>query len=312
MLHAEKPNEQATVETEEAHCNSILSPNVTEVRENPSGDLPASPVPLHTTLASSCSPGSSEDSDSNGDMANFAVNPEPFVPYGLEVEDWARPARGRIIISGNPPRRHEEYAIVSMHPPPQQQHLYEAMDEVVEYFEEEHHVRVESSCLSPLGLCLVQFRSPVDRQTMINMSPHQLDALREIIVVEHDRGINLRNCPFTRTCWIMFLAFPLDYQTRDIISQAVGHFGIVITWTNNTRCKSRLLLRCKVTLISRIPRSLLICEGNVIGDHGSSWSVPVFALNSQQTDEFPGDEDQIPPNGNSHLVNPHFLNENHN
>jgi hypothetical protein len=56
----------------------------------------------------------------------------------------------------------------------------------------------------------------------------QLDEVREIVIVEHDRGINFRNCPFTRTCWIMFLAFPLDFQTREIISQAVGLFGSVI------------------------------------------------------------------------------------
>lgn len=85
------------------------------------------------------------------------------------------------------------------------------MDEVVAYFEKEHGVRVQSSYLSPLGLCLIQFYSPVVRQAMINMSPHQLDAVREIVVEEHDRGINLRNCPFTRTCWVMFLAFPLDF-----------------------------------------------------------------------------------------------------
>jgi hypothetical protein len=107
----------------------------------------------------------------------------------------------------------------------------------------------------------------------------------------------------------MFLAFPLDYQTKEIISQAVGYFGSVITWTNNARCRSRMLLRCKVTLISRIPRSLLICQGTAIGNHGSSWTVPVFVLSSNPTDEFPGDEDQIPPNGNPHPVNPHFLHQ---
>ena len=120
------------------------------------------------------------------------------------------------------------------------------MDEVVAFFEHEHNVRIQSSCLLPLGLCLIQFRSL------------QLDDNRQVTVVEHDRGINLRDCSFTRTCWIMFLAFPLDYQTRDIIEQAVGFFGSVITWTSNTNCKSRVLLRCQVTLVSRIPRSLLI------------------------------------------------------
>jgi hypothetical protein len=51
-------------------------------------------------------------------MANFPVNPDPFVPDGLGIEDWARPARGRIIISDNPPRRHNEYAIITLNPPP--------------------------------------------------------------------------------------------------------------------------------------------------------------------------------------------------
>lgn len=180
------------------------------------------------------------------------------------------------------------------------------------YFEEEHRVRVLSSCLSPLGLCLIQFHSPVARQAMVNLSLHQLDTVREIVVEEHDRGINLRNCPFTRMCWIMFLAFPLDFQTHDIISQAVGHFGMVISWTSNTRCKSRLLLRCKVTFVSRVPRSLLICEGSPVGDNGSSWSVPVFVLSSHQNDVWAADEDQIPPNGNPHPINGHFLNVNQN
>ena len=52
-------------------------------------------------------------------MTNFVVNLAPFVPNGLEIEDWARPTRGRIIISGNLPRHHEEYAIVTVLPPPQ-------------------------------------------------------------------------------------------------------------------------------------------------------------------------------------------------
>lgn len=57
-----------------------------------------------------------DDGDDGGSpvMANFAVNPEPFIPVGLELEDWARPARGRIIISGNPPRCHEENELLAV------------------------------------------------------------------------------------------------------------------------------------------------------------------------------------------------------
>lgn len=35
-------------------------------------------------------------------------------------------------------------------------------------------------------------------------------------------------------------------------------------------------------------------------------------LSSQHTDEFAADENQIPPNGNPHMVNGHFLNVNQN
>jgi hypothetical protein len=34
--------------------------------------------------------------------------------------------------------------------------------------------------------------------------------------------------------------------------------------------------------------------------------VPIFVLNNQQNDILPGDENQIPPNGNSHLENGQF------
>lgn len=208
-IQCEKP----LVENEEARMNSESPLNSPTVFINPI-DISARPSDScaleHATphIETLLLP---ENDQEEEDMANFAVNSEPFVPDGLEVKDWARLACGRIVISGNPPRHHDEYAIITVLPPTQQNHLYEAMDEVVHYFEEEHNVRIESNCLSPLGLCLIQFRSPVARQAMINLSPHQLDDVTEVIVEEHDRGINLRSCPFTRTCWIMFLAFSLDF-----------------------------------------------------------------------------------------------------
>jgi hypothetical protein len=238
-------------------------------------------------------------------MANFAVDPTPFVPEGLEIEDWARPTHGRIVINGNPPRRHDEYAIVSLAPPPPPDHLHEAMEEVVAFLEEEQHAVIRSCCLSPLGSCLVQFSSSLERQVMISRSHMQLDIQREMVIVDNDRGINFRSCAFTRTCWIMFLAFPLDFEAREIITEAVGLFGSVINWIDNARCRSRLVLRCKVvTLVSRVPRSIIISEGNPMGDQGNSWTVPVFVLNSAQNDVMAGDEDPVPGNGNPHPAHP--------
>lgn len=105
----------AGVEAEEARGNSISPPIPTAVlteEENPT--LDTEPVLSEETPP----PCSQKEDQLKEAMANFAVNLAPFVPYGLEVEDWARPARGRIVISGNPPHRHEEYAIATIHPPP--------------------------------------------------------------------------------------------------------------------------------------------------------------------------------------------------
>jgi hypothetical protein len=124
--------------------------------------------------------------------------------------------------------------------------------------------------------------------------------IEKLTVVEHDRSFNPRNSPFTKTCWIIFLAFPLDFQTREIISQVVGLFGSIITWTNNSRFRSRIFLRCRVTFISRIPRSLIIAKSGCVADSGLSWLVPVFVLDSTLNDVLPAVEDPIPPNGNPH------------
>lgn len=114
-------------------------------------------------------------------MDNFEVDPESFIPPGFDLELWARPARGRVIITGNLPRRHENFAIATLTPAPilQHQELHEAIDLVIEYFEEVHHVRIVSACPSPLGLCLLQFRSVIAKQSMINLSPFILIYLKE-------------------------------------------------------------------------------------------------------------------------------------
>jgi hypothetical protein len=140
---------------------------------------------------------------------------------------------------------------------------------------------------------------------MINLSPRQFGNGRELRVVEHDKGINLRNYPFTRTCWIMFLAFLLDFQTREIVMQVVGLFNSVVTWTDNSKFRSRILLRCRVAFVSRIPRSIIISESGSVADSGHSWTVPVVVLDSNLNDVLPSDEDPIPPNGNPHLDEDH-------
>lgn len=92
-------------------------------------------------------------------MANFDVNPIPYIPMGFDLEHWARPACGRMVLAGNPPQRHEEYAIATLTPVPQPNNLHQlhqAITDVIDYFEGPRQVHIIFACPSPLGLCFAR------------------------------------------------------------------------------------------------------------------------------------------------------------
>jgi hypothetical protein len=120
-IHSDMPSSEAQEtgqEGVEAPQNNISPPIHCIATENHNFNTAshiseAESPPIHTTTASPL-----VADHPNKDMVNFVDNPTPFVPDGLEVEDWVHPAHGRIIINNNPPRCHDEYAIVFVHPPP--------------------------------------------------------------------------------------------------------------------------------------------------------------------------------------------------
>ena len=99
----------------------------------------------------------------------------------------------------------------------------------------------------------------------------------------------------------MFLGFPLDYQLPEFIKAAVSSFGRLLHWLEGPN-KSRVLAKCLLLSPERVPRSLVISQGTLLGGAGRSWSVPVFILNGQFPDAFPQNEDPVPFDGNPHPV----------
>ena len=100
----------------------------------------------------------------------------------------------------------------------------------------------------------------------------------------------------------MFLGFPLDYQLPEFVRAAVAPFGRLLNWLEGPN-KSRVLAKCLLLSPERVPRSLVISQGTLIGGAGRSWSVPVFIINGQFPDVFPQDEDPVPFDGNPHPGN---------
>jgi hypothetical protein len=109
-------------------------------------------------------------------MANFPVNPRPFLVAGLQVEHgWNRPARGRIALGGEPTRDHEDYAVVSITPMPlEDNELRPTLNHVCNFLQHEQRVQVTSFHLSPLGLGLIKLRTVAQRDKLVRESPFNL------------------------------------------------------------------------------------------------------------------------------------------
>ena len=97
----------------------------------------------------------------------------------------------------------------------------------------------------------------------------------------------------------MFLGFPLDYQTPDFIKAAVAPFGRLLWWYEGPN-KSRVLVQCLLLSLDRVPRTVVVSQGTLLGGNGRSWSVPTLILDGQFSDIFPPDEDPVPVDGNPH------------
>lgn len=112
-----------------------------------------------------------------------------------------------------------------MDPPPHLNHARQALDDVIEFLQQNFPVRVFSHFVSPIGLGLLEFSSSVHRQSLIDISPFAFDGISTLRVVKHDEADNLRACPYTRESWIMFLMFLLDYQNEGFLEATIAPFG---------------------------------------------------------------------------------------
>lgn len=194
-------------------------------------------------------------------MANFPMNRRPFLVGDLQMDHgWNWPARGRVALSGEPTREHEEYTIVSIDPmPADDNQLRPILTSVCEFLEQNQQVHIAAAHLSPLGLGLIKLQSVVQWDRLVRNSPFHPGHNHVVRVVKHDEGINARSCAYIRVCWIMFLAFPLDFHKELYIRAAVAPYGRLLEWYHDTN-KSRILVQALILSPNRVPRSLVVCR----------------------------------------------------
>jgi hypothetical protein len=176
---------------------------------------------------------------------------------------------------------------------------------VSEFLEQNFNVHVLSSYPSPLGLGLFHFENPIQREELLDASPLNFGQWVMSIHKHDEAPRNFRTCNYIRDTWLMFLAFLLDYQTQEFILATVAPFGRLIRWYEGPN-KSRVLLRCLLLTPDRVPQSIVVSQGTLLGGAGRSWTVPVFILNGNFPDGFPQDEDPVPADGVPHPMDGHI------
>jgi hypothetical protein len=207
-------------------------------------------------------------------------------------------------LGGEPTREHEDYAIVTINPPPQEAaQLRPTLNMVCDFLEHTQRVQVLESHLSPLGLGLIKLRTVPQRDQLVCASPFHMGQHNIVSVVKHDEGINSRSCNYSRVCWVMFLAFPLDFQKDVYIRAAVAPYGRLLEWYRDAN-KSRILVQVLLLSPDRVPRNLIVSRGTMLGGTGKSWAVPVYILNGNFPDAFPVDENPVPIDGEPHPEHP--------
>ncbi|KAK3160566.1 hypothetical protein QOZ80_1BG0061260 [Eleusine coracana subsp. coracana] len=236
-------------------------------------------------------------------MANFAMDPARFILEGMQLEDGGqhRLARRTVFLSRDVQKYHESYAIAVTDEvdltPAQITHI---MHMIRHYIEVQHRKHVESFQRHPHGIGIFRLCDACERDTLVVTSPHRMGNF-EFRFVKHDEAtMNLHRSPFTRTCWVMLLGFPLDLRLVHFVDQVCSCFGQMLQWNPDDPNLARILVYVLVDNALDIPRSIAIKHGREADGEGRSWTVPVYICNSQLLAQ-PGDEEDPPANnGNPH------------
>ena len=154
------------------------------------------------------------------------------------------------------------------------------MHEIRDYVEIEVRKNVLLYSSHPHGVGIYQLANPCQRDTLFATNPHMVGN-RMFRFVKHDEApMNAWRSPFTITCWLLLLGYPLDLKDTNIMKQVCGVMGQLLFWNSEDRSLARALVKVMIDNPLDVPRSLVIKHGKELGGVGKSWTVPVYIFNS--------------------------------
>ncbi|WVZ78796.1 hypothetical protein U9M48_026449 [Paspalum notatum var. saurae] len=160
------------------------------------------------------------------------VDPEPFIPHGMDWQDVPHRVQAQRVLSFREQPRNEDLAIVNFHSLPAHQVPFGNVRELVrEFLVDFMGVRIREILPYPLGQAFVRFERVYDRDSFVQHSPLPFGDVN-LTFSRHDDGWNHRAVLFNRECWLLILNLPADYWKQEHIERIVGPFGhLGDSWT---------------------------------------------------------------------------------
>ena len=247
-------------------------------------------------------------------MANFALDPAPFVPPGFEIIDGGPRRLPRTFYSPAvaPDRQHEEYAIAIVEPAPLPEEALIFRNMVSDFVVNNLGRAVLDAQPWIQGVGLFRFNSPFARQALVDHPPFDLGNDRFVRFVPHDEGINFRAIQAFHRGWVMIVGIPLDYRRTQYIADAISTFGRFHHWHQDDPLLVRTLAYFSFPATTLVPRDVVYREFADFGGSRISWSAPIYIFSADFADILPPDEDPMPFDGNPHPLPGHLQFHNHN
>ena len=236
-------------------------------------------------------------------MANYPLNPVPFLPSGFTVKlgPVDRLVRSDMVVGPIALLNHDYLAIAesSQYMPLHCRAIIR--NQIVTMLHEMQLFTTEVSD-HPFGIGIFGFTDSLMRDTAVN-TPIELEEEDLLVTfVPHNEALNRRTTSFGPEVWLMFFGFPYDYQTDYYITKALGGYGSLVHWYNPRQDRRYMLIEARVIRLNLMPKSFVVWQLGVARD---CWTVQVTILRSNDwngllLEVLPPGEEPPPPDGNPH------------
>ncbi|XBH90781.1 hypothetical protein VPH35_082346 [Triticum aestivum] len=243
-------------------------------------------------------------------MANFALDPQRYVPVGHHIIDRGVHWLPRTFVSPPSPivRSHESFMIAEVMPAPPLPRMVQVREQVVELINHMgSHVRSAQPWISGVGL--FEVRDAGERFALIQLPPHDLGQDRFVRFMKHDHGEGFRGVQGFREGCLMFLGVPLDLRNTENLRAAVNTFGKFHHWISDDLYLVRSIVFASFREDILVPRDVVFSDYAAWGGAKVSWTTPCYILGANFAEQMPQDEDPMPIDGNPHPMPGHLIHE---